>query len=253
LADPYQASLAQTHLNHVELFGKSLTVVPSKHAVVSLPQKESDLARDFSNSPLHRFKDSRSKNFRHICPPGPVLHIANLDDEVSGDELQSLFGSKVVAIQFFKTDRRMALVRMSSTAEAVSALLHLHNHKLRGKSIKVSFSPKKPSQVQESKEEVSESHEETQPAPRTQSSTRPSVPTASGPRSSGSSSRSSQVPASTRPSGSSQSRQPASQQVHSSQTRVVAPGPQPLRGAPPPVRFPPQSSYLYDYSYQKQG
>jgi len=135
------------------LFGKSLTIIPSKHAAVSLPhpslQKGSNLARDFSNSPLHRFKYNRSKNFRHICAPGSVLHISNLADEITADELREKFGAKVVAVQFFKTDRRMAFIRMTSISEAVNALVKLHNTKIGGKQIKVTFSPKKPTQVED--------------------------------------------------------------------------------------------------------
>eukprot|EP00456_Euglypha_rotunda_P042777 TRINITY_DN333_c0_g1_i13.p1 TRINITY_DN333_c0_g1~~TRINITY_DN333_c0_g1_i13.p1 ORF type:complete len:472 (-),score=49.18 TRINITY_DN333_c0_g1_i13:24-1439(-) len=189
LADAYQASLAQLHLNHVDLFGKSLTILPSKHASVSLPhpslQKSSNLARDYSASPLHRFKFNRSKNFRHICPPGPVLHVSNLAEDATADGLRGLFGTKVTAVQFFKTDRRMAFVRLASTADAVAALVRLHNTKVAGKPIKVSFSPKKPAQIEDdfksdesSAQSTSESYETHTSAPTKSKTGKPSSPSA---------------------------------------------------------------------------
>jgi hnRNP-L/PTB/hephaestus splicing factor len=83
-SDPHQAYLAHLHLNHVEVFGKAMSITPSKHAQVALrhptpdqpPQTGMLLTRDYSNSPLHRFKNVRSNNYRHICPPGPVLHVS---------------------------------------------------------------------------------------------------------------------------------------------------------------------------------
>ncbi|CAF4861471.1 unnamed protein product, partial [Rotaria magnacalcarata] len=32
------------------------------------------LTKDFTNSPLHRFKKPGSKNYNNIYPPGTVLH-----------------------------------------------------------------------------------------------------------------------------------------------------------------------------------
>jgi RNA recognition motif-containing protein len=294
MADPYQASLAHLHLNHVDLYGKSITIIPSKHAAVSLPhpslQKGSNLARDYSNSPLHRFKYNRSKNFRHICAPGSVLHVSNLADEVSADELRAQFGPKVVAVQFFKTDRRMAFVRMSSTGEAVNALVKLHNFKLGGKPIKVSFSPKKPAQIEDdsksgeassrptSSEQTSTPKPRTQPASSSSSSSSSTSATRSVPAA-GSSSRStnnsrptsvpsavgsgprgtSSKPTVTQPSQS--SRQiPVSQSAHPPQNRVVAPGPsgqQGRSGGSAPVRSAQQYSqygsqdYQYGYNYYR--
>jgi len=146
MSDAQQAYLAQLHLNHVQLFGKVINVLPSKHQAVSLPPQPQDtsLAKDYSNSAQHRFRHNRSKNLRHICPPSAVLHLSNLHDRASPQELRDLFGSKVQAVQFFKTDRRMAFVRMASTADAVMALIRHHATDLGGKTLRVSFSHKSP-------------------------------------------------------------------------------------------------------------
>ncbi len=36
------------------------------------------LTKDFTNSPLHRFKKPGSKNYNNIFPPGTVLHLSNI-------------------------------------------------------------------------------------------------------------------------------------------------------------------------------
>ena len=70
-----------THLDKIELWGKQLKVAPSKHSVVQLPkegQPDAGLTKDFSNSPLHRFKKPNSKNFQNIYPPSATLHLSNI-------------------------------------------------------------------------------------------------------------------------------------------------------------------------------
>jgi hypothetical protein len=39
------------------------------------------LTKDFTNSPLHRFKKPGSKNYNNIFPPGNVLHLSNIPYE----------------------------------------------------------------------------------------------------------------------------------------------------------------------------
>jgi len=268
----------------VDLFGKPITIIPSKHAAVSLPhpslQKGSNLARDYTNSPLHRFKYNRSKNFRHICAPGSVLHISNLADEVTADELREKFGPKVVAVQFFKTDRRMAFIRMTSIAEAVNALVKLHNTKIGGKPIKVTFSPKKPTQVADddsktpdggsrqggsSSDTKTRSQSSSSSASSSSSTSRTSVPTASNnqrssttttttssnvrsvPSAVGSTPRTAPPTKQTSQQSSSQRPVPVSQSAPP-QSRVVGSGQQ-GRGGGSAVRSPPsyQSQYNQDY------
>lgn len=52
---------ALTYLDKLKLYGKQMRVTSSKHAIVQLPkegQPDSGLTKDFSNSPLHRFKSN---------------------------------------------------------------------------------------------------------------------------------------------------------------------------------------------------
>jgi RNA recognition motif-containing protein len=151
---PQQAHLAQLHLNRLSLYGKELNVSISKHGEIQLPRGEQDpetaaLTKDYSSSPIHRFRH-RTNRMKNINPPSQVLHVANLYEQSSEEELRKLFGQDqrvAPAVQFFKKDRKMAYVKMDSIQDAVQALMKLHNYKLGDKYMRVSFSARDPSLV----------------------------------------------------------------------------------------------------------
>jgi len=147
-ATPQQAQTAQQQLNHLPLYGKELGVSVSKHVEISMPRGDSEgegsrLTKDFSGSPIHRFKSGRMKK---INPPSRVLHVSSLSERCSEDQLRKLFGQysreSLPVVQFFKNNRQMAYVKMDSLQDALEALMNLHNYKLADRYIRVSFSPK---------------------------------------------------------------------------------------------------------------
>ena len=72
---------AMSHLNGQKMHGKPIRVALSKHTSVQLPRDGLDdqgLTKDFTNSPLHRFKKPGSKNFQNIFPPTTTLHLSNI-------------------------------------------------------------------------------------------------------------------------------------------------------------------------------
>ncbi|KAJ8371993.1 hypothetical protein AAFF_G00298150 [Aldrovandia affinis] len=147
MADGTQAQLAMSHLNGQKLHGKAVRVTLSKHTTVQLPREgheDQGLTKDFSNSPLHRFKKPGSKNYQNIFPPSATLHLSNIPPSVVEDELKSLFasaGSLVKAFKFFQKDRKMALIQMGSVEEAIESLIEFHNHDLgENHHLRVSFS-----------------------------------------------------------------------------------------------------------------
>ncbi|XP_041104234.1 polypyrimidine tract-binding protein 3-like isoform X4 [Polyodon spathula] len=147
MADPTQAQLAMSHLNGQRLHGKVIRVTISKHQMVQLPregQEDQGLTKDFSNSPLHRFKKPGSKNFQNIFPPSATLHLSNIPPSIADDDLKNLFastGCTVKAFKFFQKDRKMALIQLGSVEEAIQALIDLHNHDLgENHHLRVSFS-----------------------------------------------------------------------------------------------------------------
>ncbi|XP_029929691.1 polypyrimidine tract-binding protein 2b isoform X1 [Myripristis murdjan] len=146
LSDGNQAQLAMSHLNGQKVFGKVMRVTLSKHQTVALPREGLDdqlLTKDFSGSPLHRFKKPGSKNFQNIFPPSATLHLSNIPEGVTEEDLRLLFsnnGGTVKAFKFFQ-DHKMALIQMSSVEEAIQGLIDLHNYDMGGNHhLKVSFS-----------------------------------------------------------------------------------------------------------------
>lgn len=144
-SDANQASTAQQNLNNVTLYGKDMRVSRSKHDNVNMPKSEDEgreLTKDYSNSPLHRFKKPGSKNFQNIFPPIRTLHLSNIPESVSEEELQEMFSENgtISNFRFFPKDRRMALLQLSSIEEAMICLIKLHNKKLNESShLRVSF------------------------------------------------------------------------------------------------------------------
>ncbi|XP_054607357.1 polypyrimidine tract-binding protein 2 isoform X3 [Nothobranchius furzeri] len=167
MSDCNQAQLAMSHLNGQKMYGNVIRVTLSKHQTVALPRDGLDvqgLTKDYANSPLHRFKKPGSKNFQNIFPPSATLHLSNIPQNVTEDDLQLLFtntGGTVKAFKFFHSkathmhrrqevtqwrrnqerDHKMALIQMSTVEEAIQALIDLHNYSMGGNQhLRVSFS-----------------------------------------------------------------------------------------------------------------
>ncbi|XP_043481723.1 polypyrimidine tract-binding protein 1 isoform X3 [Leptopilina heterotoma] len=147
LAEPHQAHLAITHMDKLKVFGKPIRVMLSKHQTVQLPregQPDAGLTKDYTNSPLHRFKKPGSKNYQNIYPPSSTLHLSNIPATVSEEQIKESFtknGFTVKAFKFFPKDRKMALIQMASMDDAVSALIKMHNFQLsESNHLRVSFS-----------------------------------------------------------------------------------------------------------------
>ncbi|RNA01881.1 polypyrimidine tract-binding 1-like isoform X4 [Brachionus plicatilis] len=129
------ASTALANLDRIKLWSKQIRVFPSKHLTVQMPkdgQPDAGLTKDFSNSPLHRFKKPGSKNFNNIFPPSATLHLSNIPQNVTEQQLKDIFGryGTIKAFKFFQKDRKMALCQMSSIEEATHALILTHNYQL---------------------------------------------------------------------------------------------------------------------------
>uniref|UniRef100_A0A8C5TRC9 Polypyrimidine tract binding protein 3 n=1 Tax=Malurus cyaneus samueli TaxID=2593467 RepID=A0A8C5TRC9_9PASS len=147
MADAAQAQLAINYLNGQRLYGRVMHATLSKYQTIQLPregQEDKGLTKDYSNSPLHRFKNPCSKNFHNIFPPSATLHLSNIPPSVTLDDLKNLFtskGSTVKGFKFFQKDCKMALIQLGSVEEAVHALIELHNHDFgENQHLRVSFS-----------------------------------------------------------------------------------------------------------------
>jgi len=122
-----------------------MRVSRSKHDNVNMPKAEDEgkeLTKDYSNSPLHRFKKPGSKNFQNIFQPIRTLHLSNIPESVTEEEIQEMFSEfgSISNFRFFPKDRRMALMQMNVVEEAIVCLIKLHNKKLNESShLRVSF------------------------------------------------------------------------------------------------------------------
>ncbi|CAF1528052.1 unnamed protein product [Adineta ricciae] len=148
-ATPQQAAVAHQNLDHVNMLGKSIRVSFSKHQFVQMPKdgaSDMGLTKDFTNSPLHRFKKPGSKNYNNIFPPGAVLHLSNIPTETSEEEIQNIFSQygTIKRFKFFEKDHKMALIEMETIEQAIAALINTHNYRLGDSMhLRVSFSKSK--------------------------------------------------------------------------------------------------------------
>jgi RNA recognition motif-containing protein len=151
---PQQAQHAVQHLNGCPLYGTNISVATSKNLEVQMPRGDmedgKELTQDYTGHEAHRFRKKTFINLKNVNGPSQVLHVANLHDAATEDELSQLFASQspVLGVEFFKQTRKMAYVCMSSVSDAVAALIALHNYNLGGYPIRVSFSHKEPGTVQ---------------------------------------------------------------------------------------------------------
>ncbi|EGC31389.1 hypothetical protein DICPUDRAFT_82723 [Dictyostelium purpureum] len=144
-----QAELVLQYLHSFPFKGHNIRVNISKHKVVQLPRPGEDngeLTKDYTGSPMHRFKLPGSKNYLNIHPPSNFLHLSNLPDSNNNLDLENrirqLFSvhGEVKSFKFFQNDMKMALLEMASLEQAINSLVSLHGYTLMGDTaIKVSF------------------------------------------------------------------------------------------------------------------
>lgn len=142
--DQFQALLAKINLNNCPVFGNNIIVNISKYGYIYPNSKKDDQGylRDYSNSADHRYKIIGSKNFKHVVPPSRILHLSNISENVDAQYILQLFEqvSKVEGFQYFKNDKKMALVQLSTINDAVTVLTTFHNFDIYGRFLKISFS-----------------------------------------------------------------------------------------------------------------
>ncbi len=86
-------------------------------------------------------------NLKNVNSPSPVLHIANLDPDITITDLSTLFGTVQTNLALppphaerFKSLNQMAYVHMPSVEDGVRALIQFHHYQLGRYPIRVSFS-----------------------------------------------------------------------------------------------------------------
>lgn len=149
MADANQAQVAQGYLDKQKVFGKNIRVTRSKHQLVQMPregnQSDTGLTKDFTNSPLHRFKIPGSRNYLNIYPPSNTLHISNIPATIDENDLHKAFkeacGFEYASFKFFPKDKKMALMKFNTIEHATIALIKMHNFQIsEDNNLRVSFS-----------------------------------------------------------------------------------------------------------------
>jgi hnRNP-L/PTB/hephaestus splicing factor len=155
-ASGQQADYARQNLQACPLFGQEIGVANSKHTSIQLPREAEgkELTQDYVGSEFHRYRKKQFINPKNVNMPSAVLHVANIHESVTEQELRDLFGAQAPgcrpAVEFFKTNRTQAYIALGSVADGVNALISLHNYKLRNYPLRVSFSHKAPDAVSNS-------------------------------------------------------------------------------------------------------
>jgi RNA recognition motif-containing protein len=159
-ANGQQAYSACQNLGGVTLNGNQIQVNLSKHREIQMPKEQDELSqsltRDYTGHPAHRFKNKTHVNPKNVNAPSQVLHVSNLHDAATEQELRDLFGAQQpaattpVVVEFFKNSRKMAYVCMASLDDAITALIGLHSSPLGGYPLRVSFSHKDPTKISNS-------------------------------------------------------------------------------------------------------
>uniref|UniRef100_UPI00358E58F2 polypyrimidine tract-binding protein 2-like n=1 Tax=Myxine glutinosa TaxID=7769 RepID=UPI00358E58F2 len=144
-ADGNQAQIAMSYLNGQKLYGKVLRVSASRFPFIQARRDDSEeLTRDYTTSSLHRFSRPGTRGVHHIYPPSATLHLANIQQNITEDDITQLFETincTVKAFKFFVSDHRMALVQLGSLEESLQAMAELHNVELAPERLlRISFS-----------------------------------------------------------------------------------------------------------------
>jgi hypothetical protein len=73
------------------------------HTHILFPgQPDAGLTRDYTGSPLHRFKKPGSKNYLNIYPPSSTLHLSNIPPSITDEFLKAAFEEKGFPVQDFQ-------------------------------------------------------------------------------------------------------------------------------------------------------
>lgn len=92
-------------MDKLKVYGKNIRVMLSKHQSVQMPkegQPDAGLTKDYTQSPLHRFKKPGSKNYQNIYPPSSTLHLSNIPATVNEEDIKDAFAENGFTVKAFK-------------------------------------------------------------------------------------------------------------------------------------------------------
>jgi RNA recognition motif-containing protein len=129
MQDALHCSVAQMNLQNVPLNGRHLEIEVSsqKSSSVGKPNEEG-VARDFHDMPTY----NRHKNDKvsKMYPPSSALHLSNMPDNTSPDEVLAVLraaGAQVRNFKFLDNLNHIAVVLCTSLENAVKVICTAHN------------------------------------------------------------------------------------------------------------------------------
>jgi polypyrimidine tract-binding protein 1 len=129
MQDALHCSVAQMNLQHVPVNGRHLEIEVSsqKQSSVGKPNEEG-VARDFHDMPTY----NRHKNDKvsKMYPPSSALHLSNMPDNTSPDEVLAVLraaGAQVRNFKFLDNLNHIAVVLCTSLDNAVKVICTAHN------------------------------------------------------------------------------------------------------------------------------
>lgn len=155
-ADALFADAAVRHLNDAPLYDAKLDVRFSVHpAIIASPADEAmALAdpsgaqyRDYTNSPLNRFRRNAAISAKIYCAPNETLHFTNMPPDADVESCFALFAARnapapmrVLLFENANATQRSGLIEFHSTGDAMSAVVLCNNVTLTsGVLFKLSF------------------------------------------------------------------------------------------------------------------
>jgi len=126
--------------------GARILITESKNSQITLPRNPldpSELAKDYANSPFHRYKVPGSRNEKHVCAPSAQLHVANLPEQSNAEDVKAFFSQdeeKALSAKIFGPKGNMAFVQYGTPSEGTQALIRYHLAKFGERPVKVTFS-----------------------------------------------------------------------------------------------------------------
>ncbi|KAL8435697.1 hypothetical protein ACSSS7_002300 [Eimeria intestinalis] len=146
---PFYATIAQCLMMVTLSRNKEVRLPPASITATS----DSAGFEDEKRTVAFTMKDQRyggedmEKYVKGACRPTKTVFVANVHEDATADEVSALFKRFGAVLKFtFKKPKneasktKLCIMELESEERALSAIMHLHNHELMGRYLKVAFS-----------------------------------------------------------------------------------------------------------------
>ncbi|TMW55768.1 hypothetical protein Poli38472_010650 [Pythium oligandrum] len=152
-ASQLAAQSALVHLRGFTLLGRSLEISYSKHSYIAIrpgaggAESDATLMKEYGHG-VNRFTGKYANGTKHIYSPTKILHISNLDESETEEQLKghlsSFQGGDHCKVKLFTNTNGhvQALAEFPSVDAATNVLAQAHNALLGARRLKLAFSKK---------------------------------------------------------------------------------------------------------------